>query len=92
MSKAIQKGYLDKSYYPAVKKGYDGLIKTFVTVDPNGIVSLTKSCQGAGLGGDPYRDGSFEYYISVPVVSNDLKGVGPFLMACVEMERLESQK
>jgi unsaturated rhamnogalacturonyl hydrolase len=43
MAKAINKGYLDKNYYPSVKKGYDGLIKTFVTVDSNGFVSLTKS-------------------------------------------------
>lgn len=88
MAKAIRKGYLDKSYYPIVKKAYDGLIKTFIVVDAKGLVTLTKNCQGAGLGGDPYRDGSFEYYISEPIVDNDLKGVGPFIMASVEIERI----
>jgi len=91
MAKAIRKGYLDKGYYSAVKKGYDGLISTFVTVDSSGLVTLTNNCQGAGLGGDPYRDGSFEYYISEPVVNNDMKAVGPFIMACVEIERLETK-
>jgi unsaturated rhamnogalacturonyl hydrolase len=43
------------------------------------------------LGGDPYRDGSFEYYISEPVVTNDYKGFGPFIMASVEIERAEEK-
>jgi unsaturated rhamnogalacturonyl hydrolase len=45
----------------------------------------------AGLGGNPYRDGSYEYYISTPIVSNDLKGVGAFIMAGVEMERVKTR-
>jgi len=92
MAKAIRKGYIDKTYYPSVKKGYDGLIKTFIKVDSKGLVTLTGNCQGAGLGGDPYRDGSFEYYISEPIIDNDLKGVGPFIMASVEMERLDLEE
>lgn len=91
MAKAIRKGYLDQSYYPFVKKAYEGLINTFIVVDLDGMVTLTKNCQGAGLGGDPYRDGSFEYYISEPVVNNDMKAVGPFIMASVEMEMLENK-
>jgi unsaturated rhamnogalacturonyl hydrolase len=39
-----------------------------------------------GLGGKPYRDGSYEYYLTEPLRKNDLKGVGPFIMASVEME------
>ncbi len=34
------------------------------------------------------RDGSFDYYVSEPVVTNDLKGVGPFIMAGIEMQSL----
>ena len=40
---------------------------------------LTDICASAGLGGDPYRDGTAAYYLSEPVVRNDPKGVG-FLM------------
>jgi unsaturated rhamnogalacturonyl hydrolase len=47
----------------------------------NGIVSV------GGLGGTPYRDGSFEYYVSEPVVSNDYKGFGAFIMASLEIEQ-----
>jgi unsaturated rhamnogalacturonyl hydrolase len=92
MAKAIRKGYIDKKYFPSVRRGYDGLIATFVKVEPDGLITLTSNCQGAGLGGDPYRNGTFEYYISEPVVNNDLKGVGPFIMASVEMELLEEDK
>jgi unsaturated rhamnogalacturonyl hydrolase len=43
-------------------------------------------CTSAGLGGNPYRDGSFEYFISEPVATNDLHGVGAFILAASEME------
>lgn len=41
-------------------------------------------CKVAGLGGTPYRDGSFAYYISEPVVADDVKGTGPFMLALCE--------
>lgn len=44
-------------------------------------------CGVAGLGGDPYRDGSYAYYLSEAVVANDPKGVGAFLMALSEALR-----
>ena len=40
----------------------------------------------SGLGGKPYRDGSYEYYLSEKVITNDPKGVGAFMMAANEME------
>ncbi len=88
LAKAAHNGYLENEFLAVAKKGYQGIIKNLITVEPNGLVNLTQVCQVAGLGGNPYRDGSYEYYISTPVVSNDLKGVGPFIMASVEMERL----
>jgi unsaturated rhamnogalacturonyl hydrolase len=44
-------------------------------------------CGVAGLGGSPYRDGSYSYYVSEPVVANDPKGVGALLMALAEAHR-----
>jgi unsaturated rhamnogalacturonyl hydrolase len=41
-------------------------------------------CGVAGLGNVPYRDGSYEYYLSEPIVANDPKGVGALLMALSE--------
>ena len=34
------------------------------------------------------RDGSFDYYLSEPIRDNDAKGVGPFIWASLEMEKL----
>jgi unsaturated rhamnogalacturonyl hydrolase len=42
----------------------------------------------SGLGGNPYRDGSFAYYMSEPVIVNDPKGIGAFINAANEMELL----
>ena len=35
------------------------------------------------------RVGSYEYYMSEPVVEDDAKGVGTFLLAYTEMRRLD---
>ena len=43
----------------------------------------------AGLGGKDMRDGTFEYYMSEPIVENDAKGVAPLLLAYTEMLRIQ---
>ncbi len=94
LAKGVNKGYLPREkYLPAILKGYAGLIHTLVKTDPSGAVRLTQVCQGAGLGymmadGKTPRDGSFKYYISEPIVDNDPKGTGPFIMAGIEVEKL----
>jgi unsaturated rhamnogalacturonyl hydrolase len=55
-----------------------------VHVDDRDLVNLTSICKVAGLGGDPYRDGSFDYYTSTDIVANDPKGLGAFVLASVE--------
>ena len=64
-----------------------GIIKQFIKVE-NGQTNLHGTVKVSGLGGNPYRDGSFEYYMSEPVIVNDPKGVGAFLLASNEMEIL----
>lgn len=87
MIKSVNKGYLPKSYKAYAKKGYDGIIKNLITVDPDGVVNLNKCCAVAGLGGKPYRDGSYEYYVNEEIRSNDAKGTGPFILASLEFEK-----
>jgi unsaturated rhamnogalacturonyl hydrolase len=88
----VNDGEISKSYEPAILKGYQGLLNEFVRTNDSGAVSLIQCCQVAGLGfkstrGGP-RDGSFEYYVSEPIVENDLKGVGPFILAGIEVQKL----
>ncbi|MFP3593106.1 glycoside hydrolase family 105 protein [Chryseobacterium sp. SIMBA_038] len=85
--KSVNNGYLPKSYKAAAKKGYDGIIKNLISVDENGVVNLNKCCAVAGLGGKPYRDGSYEYYVNEEIRSNDAKGTGPFILASIEFEK-----
>jgi unsaturated rhamnogalacturonyl hydrolase len=70
------------------QQGYQGITRQFIETEANGQVNLKGTVSVAGLGGKPYRDGSYEYYLSEKVVTNDLKGIGAFLMASNEMERI----
>ncbi len=47
-------------------------------------------CGVAGLGGNPYRDGSYAYYLSEPIVVNDPKGVAALFMALGEAVRVSA--
>lgn len=87
MIKAVNKGYLPKSYKAVAQKGYDGILKNLISVDENGVVNLNRCCAVAGLGGKPYRSGTYEYYVNEEIRSNDPKGTGPFILASLEFEK-----
>ena len=87
LAKAVRLGYLPSSFLPVAKKGYGGIIKKFISID-NGQMNLQGTVSVSGLGGKPYRDGSYQYYISEKVVTNDPKGVGAFILASNEIEML----
>lgn len=90
--KGVRLGYLDKGYLAVANKGYQGVLTQFVKANNDGTISLTSCCAVAGLGGIPYRDGSFEYYINEKKKDNDPKGVGPFIMASLEYEYVNGIK
>jgi hypothetical protein len=93
--KAVRLGIVDQEVYkPVAVKAYKGLLTNFITEDGSGNLSLNRICRSAGLGPstNPSRDGSASYYLdgndAGSIVSNDLKGVGPFILASVEYEML----
>ncbi len=88
MLKAVRKGYLETDFLRIAKRGYKGIIKHFIEIKKDGLVHIHQACAVAGLGGDPYRDGSYEYYINTKIRSNDPKAVGPFILASLEIESL----
>ena len=92
IAKGVRKGYLDKKWLSVADQAFDGLLTHLVTIDDKGLVDLNGICSTAGLGGNPYRDGSFEYYVNEPIITNDLHGVGAFLNAAVQYELCLSQK
>ncbi|GHV93159.1 glycoside hydrolase 105 family protein [Spirochaetia bacterium] len=89
--KMIRKGYAQGSIAAGAKKtaaaAYEGLRGCLLREDPSGELHLDGICSVAGLGGVPYRDGSYSYYVSEAVVTDDFKGVGPFILASLEHER-----
>lgn len=88
LAKGMRLGYLPKTYRSVAQKGYDGILKQFIRKNPEGDLTLGGTVSVAGLGGDPYRDGSYAYYLSEKVIDNDAKGVGAYLLAANEMETM----
>ena len=90
--KGVRMGYIDKSYLDVAIKGYKGILDNFIEVDKDGVVSITRACAVAGLGGKNYRSGDYNYYINETIRSNDPKAVGPFILGSLEWERLQEVK
>ncbi len=86
MAKGIRLGVLSSEWQESTDWAYAGMISEFVLETKEGWVNYNKNCQVAGLGGATQRDGTFAYYISEPIITNDQKGLGAFLLACAEYE------
>ncbi len=86
LAKAVRLKYLPESYLAAAQKGYKGIIERFAVANGSDAMTLNGTVGVSGLGGKPYRDGSFEYYMQEKIVVNDPKGLGAFLLASNEIE------
>ncbi len=88
LAKAARNGWIDaKKYAPVATRGYRGILSEFVEVSDKGTLDLKNVCKVAGLGGNPYRDGTYEYYTTTEVVKNDPKGIGAFILASTELNK-----
>jgi rhamnogalacturonyl hydrolase YesR len=105
--KAYRKGYVGTHYRDAGIQAYQGILRQFIRINPDQTISLTHCCSVAGLGPgisekvlkaapnvkeNRRRDGSFQYYLSEPIRDNDAKGIGPFIWASLEYEKIERLK
>jgi unsaturated rhamnogalacturonyl hydrolase len=86
LAKGVRQGYLPAHYFDNATRAYQGVLKQFVKVDADGKITLTRTVKGVSLAGDMSRDDSYHYYVTTPVIDNDPKGIGAFLMASVEIE------
>lgn len=91
MLKGVRLGYLPAEYGPRARELYEKFVDRFVRENPDGTISITDCCAVAGLGGKQLRSGTFDYYISEPVIENDCKGVGPFIWASIEYDRAQGR-
>ncbi len=85
--KGVRLGYLPEKYAEYGRKAFEGVCEKYLTTDENGDLHLDGICLVAGLGGQQRRPGTYDYYMSEPIVKDDAKGVGPFLLAYTEMRR-----
>ena len=90
--KGSRLGILPSSYSEIGLDVFNGIVREKMS-EENGDLNLKGICLVAGLGpeNNTRRDGSYKYYISEPVVENDAKGVGPFIMAYTEVKKLKNQ-
>ncbi|MBN1415961.1 MAG: glycoside hydrolase family 88 protein [Bacteroidales bacterium] len=84
-AKGAKMGYLPATYQDIALNSFQALIDNFIKTGDDGLPVMTNICGGAGLGGYPYRDGSYNYYITERRVDNDTKGVAPFILAAIEL-------
>lgn len=89
IAKGVREGYLPARFMKVASRGWDGIKKEFVKTNGKGETDWEGTVSGSGLGGNPYRDGSFEYYMSEKLRLNDAKGLGPAIKAALEMENYE---
>ena len=88
MMKSARLGYIDNSFAQTGLKTFEGICENSFDAFTN---SLSDICITAGLGPEekPYRDSTSAYYLAEPVGSNDAKGIGPFIMAYLEYEKIQ---
>lgn len=89
--KAVRLGYLPEEMREEALHRYEQFVDRFIRENADGTISMTDCCAVAGLGGKQRRSGTFEYYISEPVIENDCKGVGPFIWASLEYDRAKGR-
>lgn len=86
LAKGVREGYLPEKYWKVADRGWTGIKKEFVKVNAEGHTDWHGTVSVSGLGGNPYRDGSYEYYMSEKIRLNDAKGIGPAIRAALMME------
>ena len=87
MAKGANKGYLPIQFKAVANKAFDGLTTQLIKTDPDGQIHITQACAVAGLGGNPYRDGSYSYYVNELKKDNDPKATGSFILVALELNR-----
>jgi unsaturated rhamnogalacturonyl hydrolase len=92
LAKGVRQGNLPEKYLAVAEKGWTGIKREFIETTPDGKTDWKGTVSVAGLGGNPYRDGSYDYYMSEKVIVNDPKGLGAAIQAAVEMEMLENPR
>jgi unsaturated rhamnogalacturonyl hydrolase len=89
LARGVREGFLPERYMKTAVRGWEGINKEFIKTNADGTTDWEGTVSVSGLGGNPYRDGSYDYYISEKPRTNDAKGLGPAIRAALEIESYE---
>ncbi len=87
LAKGVNKGYLPAKYKEIANNSFKSLTSQLIITNEDGEITITQACAVAGLGGNPYRDGSYSYYVNERKKDNDPKATGPFILAALELDK-----
>lgn len=83
--KGVRVGFLDKKggFVEAAEKAYEYMLEAFVVTNEDGTLDWEGTVKVGSLDGA----GDYDYYVGVPLQTNDPKGVAAFIFASVEYEQ-----
>jgi unsaturated rhamnogalacturonyl hydrolase len=82
IARAVEKGYVNSGYLNMAQKAYDGILQNKMSIGSDGLTYLKDISSGTGASGN-YSD----YVNPNKKSTNDLHGLGAFLMMCWEMAK-----
>jgi unsaturated rhamnogalacturonyl hydrolase len=87
LAKAARLGLLEDGRWPSLARGAIAVVEErYLSDGPDGVPSLDGTSAIVWLGGQSYRDGSFEWYARAGTVRDDAFGLGSLLLASLECE------
>lgn len=89
LAKGVRLGILPEKYKKEAAQVMDGLKTHKLRLNEDGTLSLIDCCAVAGLGGNPYRDGTYSYYVHERIRDDDPKGVAPLILAALELAKIQ---
>jgi unsaturated rhamnogalacturonyl hydrolase len=86
LGRAVEKGYIPSDPYLAVSRtGFEGLVANKLSY-VSGYISLIDTVQVGSL----KTTGDYAYYMEQARITNDYKGVGAFMCAALQYEKMTS--
>jgi unsaturated rhamnogalacturonyl hydrolase len=83
ISRAVERGYIDKEYQKVADKGYRGVLAS-ITRNPDGTISMPNICEGTNVG-------DLDFYLGRARHTNDLHGLGAFIIMNEQMRKTKKK-
>lgn len=87
MAKGARIGILPSAYTRKAQLILKNIRRHRMRTEEDGTLTLTHCCAVAGLGGTPFRSGTYDYYIHERIRDNDPKGIAALILASIELAK-----